>query len=342
MEGLDEGETVCTIPWKLMITPSDETPWHEQECEMIENLYKEITKGEDEITPYAKYLLSQPRGYTPQFWSEAGKKLLLEMTNEQQLPPYFGIDDYILMFEENCGRHAKNQMHVFARMLVRARGDGLTLTPFYDMINHHNGKVNTLHRYSSKEVHEGTGLELYAGKNIQKNDQLFLSYNQETDFFDGWYDIFGTPEMFLVFGFVESFPQRWLFDRARIKFDLDWIDEGDENAGHYNVTFLVPPSKDGMDLLRSELAHLDLFEETVLKNNNNEGIPESEMISVREYYNALHLAIQLALDSSATALVDDVWEMGYGWWKTKDDYVYAADVDSHSNSPSELSNSEEL
>ena len=210
------------------------------------------------------------------------------------------------------------------------------------MINHHNGKVNTLHRYSSKEVHEGTGLELYAGKNIQKNDQLFLSYNQETDFFDGWYDWFGTPEMFLSFGFVESFPQRWLFDKARIKFDLDWIDEGDENAGHYNVTFLVPPSKDGMDLLRSELAYLDLFEETVLKNNYNEGIPESEMRSVREYYNALHLAIQLALDSSATALVDDVWEMGYGWWKTKDDYVYAADVVSHSNSPSELSNSEEL
>ena len=47
------------------------------------------------------------------------------------------------------------------------------------------------------------------------------------------------------FGFVEPIPQRWLFDFARVKFDLDWKD-GDESTGEVVVNFLVPPSERGI------------------------------------------------------------------------------------------------
>jgi hypothetical protein len=59
---------------------------------------------------------------------------------------------------------------------------------------------------------------------------------------------FGTPEMFLCFGFVEEMPQRWLFDFARVKFVLDW-GGGNESKGETKVNFLVPRSVKGMALL---------------------------------------------------------------------------------------------
>lgn len=349
METLEEGDTVCTIPWKLMIIPSDisqlqggtsQLPLKDLlDCGTIDNVIEEITKDENEITPYGKYLLSQPRGYTAAFWSPAGKELFMEMTNDERLPPIW-IKDFMDDWMEQCNGNGADPLHVFAAMLVKARADYQYLVPFYDMMNHHNDRYNVFHRYNAYkgEVTEQTGYELYAGKTINKGDQLFLSYNQ-CNICNETHDWFGTPEMFLQFGFVESLPQRWLFDFARIKFDLEWID-GDEKTkkiGRYNVNFLVPPSKEGMDMLRKELAHLDSFEQTL--SNTQEGIPESEMRSLREYYNALHLAIRLALDSNA-ALVDDVWKMDDDWWVTKYGSLVADHDTEHTIRPSKLRNVE--
>jgi len=69
LEPLEEGETVCNIPWELLISPSDKAaPASEQhiqlDCGTINAVYEEISKSESDMTPYGKYLLSQPRGYT--------------------------------------------------------------------------------------------------------------------------------------------------------------------------------------------------------------------------------------------------------------------------------------
>lgn len=99
------------------------------------------------------------------------------------------------------------------------------------MMNHNNGKMNVIHKYNpyKGDPIDKTGYEMVTSKPILAGEELFLSYNQCV-ICDQYYDWFGTPEMFLHFGFVESYPQRWLFDFARVKFDLDWKD-GDEGTG---------------------------------------------------------------------------------------------------------------
>ena len=99
-------------------------------------------------------------------------------------------------------------------------------------MNHNNGKTNVMHNHNSYYDHdyvEKNGYTMVTSKPIHAGEELFLSYNQ-CAICQEYYDWFGTPEMFLQFGFVESFPQRWLFDFARIKFDLIWRN-GDEQTG---------------------------------------------------------------------------------------------------------------
>ena len=88
-------------------------------------------------------------------------------------------------------------------------------------------------------------------------DELYNSYNQCNICYD-YHDHMGTPEIFLHFGFVEPMPQRWLFDFARVKFDLNWKD-GDETSEEVVVNFLVPLSEKGKHLLQEELTRLKSF-----------------------------------------------------------------------------------
>lgn len=100
------------------------------------------------------------------------------------------------------------------------------------MMNHNNGRVNVEHNYNPYEGDpiDETGYEIITSKTISAGEEVFNSYNQCKGVCKHYYDWFGTPEMFLHFGFVEGYPQRWLFDFARVKFDLDWKN-GDEETG---------------------------------------------------------------------------------------------------------------
>jgi len=331
LESLEEGETVCNIPWELMITPSEnldsylELPESERlDCGTINAVIKEISKSESDMTPYGKYLLSQPRAYTVGFWSEEGQKLFWEMTADEKLPPIW-IEDLLEEWEEYCDGDGENDDHVHAVMLVKTRADYQYLVPFYDMMNHNNGKTNVAHKYDpyKGDPIDKTGYEMVTSKPILAGEELFNSYNH-CSICQHYYDWFGTPEMFLHFGFVEGYPQRWLFDFARVKFDLDWKD-GDEGTGEVVVNFLVPPSKKGMDLLKKEHDRLDKFGQK--REQSNEEVPENELKSLWEYYDALNNALRYALESNAT-LVDDVWSMGDGWW-VQDGTLKAEDVGEH-------------
>jgi len=330
LKPLEEGETVCNIPWDLMIEPSKNSVVVEEneslDCGTINAVIEELSKSETEMTPYGKYLLSQPRGYTLGFWSNEGKELFWEMTNAEKLPPIW-IEDSLEEWEEECDGDVENEDHVFAVMLVKARADYQYLVPFYDMMNHNNGKTNVAHKYDpyKGDPIDKTGYEMVTSKPIMAGEEIYNSYNHCT-ICQHYYDWFGTPEMFLHFGFVEGYPQRWLFDFARVKFDLDWKD-GDEGTGEVVVDFLVPPSKKGMDLLKNEFDRLEKFGQKREEQSSYGEVPEYELKSLWEYYDALSGALHYALESNAT-LVDDVWSMGEGWW-VKDGTLAAEDVSEH-------------
>jgi len=78
-------------------------------------------------------------------------------------------------------------------------------------------------------------------------------------------------------------------------------------------------------LLKKEHDRLDKFGQK--REQSNEEVPENELKSLWEYYDALNNALRYALESNAT-LVDDVWSMGDGWW-VQDGTLKAEDVGEH-------------
>ena len=139
LESLEEGEMVCNIPWDLMITSGREDKVGPEsrlwDCGTIDAVIEELGKSTDDMTPYGKYLLSQPRGYTLGFWSKEGQKLFWEMTDDEKLPPIY-IEEPLEEWEEYCNGDAENDDHVFAVMLVKARADYQYLVPFYGEFEH--------------------------------------------------------------------------------------------------------------------------------------------------------------------------------------------------------------
>ena len=110
-------------------------------------------------------------------------------------------------------------------------------------------------------------------------------------------------------------------------------------AGKVAVNFLVPPSKKGMDLLKQEADRLEKFGQRREQLSNGE-VPDYELKSLWEYYDALYGALRYALESNAT-LVDDVWSMGEGWW-VKDGTLKAEDVSEHCVRPWKEDGNDEL
>jgi hypothetical protein len=235
--------------------------------------------------------------------------------------------------ESECNGDMDDELYRHAAMLVKTRADYHVMVPFYDMMNHHNGHINVGHVYNpyyyiKPDPIEQTGYEIITTKAIKASEQLYNSYNHCTVCSD-YLDWFGTPEMFAHFGFVEPLPQRWLFDFARVKFDLNY--KGDnESTGEIVVNFLVPPSERGIALLQEELARLESYS-TMHRNTNYEsiGISSSEWQSLWQYFNALHDALSYAIEqSNSVKLTEDVWKLDDDWW-VQDGTLSAADGDEH-------------
>ncbi|KAL7552899.1 hypothetical protein ACHAWF_016148 [Thalassiosira exigua] len=347
-QSMEEGETVCRIPWNLIVKPRD-WQWKDKgevlDCGTIEEI-KEMMSNR--MTPYGEYLLAQPKGYTPGFWSEAAMGLLNDMldtdkdvheTEYDGLPPH-DIEDVLGDIAEECDGDIDDELYRHAAQMVKARGDYAFLVPFYDMMNHHNGKFNVKHRYNpydfeSSDLVERFGYDIITTKALNAGEELINSYNRCSSACTQYYDWFGTPEMLLHYGFVESLPQRWLFDFARIKFDLDWKDS-DEATNEVVVKFLVPPSEKGIKLLQQELTRLESFalvRETM--NYEDEGISAGEWESLWLYYDALHDALSYAVKSNAS-VTDDVWTWSDDWW-VKDGTLVSANTYEHTVYPTKRS-----
>ena len=76
IEDMEAGETVCKIPWALILKPTAEEVANGSvreelsDCGTIEAVFHAITVDEDNMTPYGRYLLNRPKAYTAPFWSQ--------------------------------------------------------------------------------------------------------------------------------------------------------------------------------------------------------------------------------------------------------------------------------
>ena len=125
---------------------------------------------------------------------------------------------------------------------------------------------------------------------------------------------YGTPEMYREYGFVEQYPQRWIFHDQEIAFD---VDETRPGSGELKVTWLDASihKKFGklyevtdwsVNVLQTHLRRLKKLNETDIQPLiASKELPQQELDSLLSYYNALTMALELGVNASKSYLFQD-------------------------------------
>eukprot|EP00980_Cylindrotheca_fusiformis_P006585 scaffold1389_cov122-Cylindrotheca_fusiformis.AAC.3 len=239
---ISKDELLMTIPASIRLQVSEEymtgdKPYVTTLCELAWTLKRENDLGnKSNFEPYIEYLKLQPKNRLPAMWSDAGKALLTKVHGSLGMTGFLRepvqgkhmvdwIDDWFsgcMIGEDDA------ELEKFYIALVTQRGFDYALVPVYDMLNHHNGNVNTESRPS---IFDPDGFSVYALRDLEQGEELFFSYHDCPDCYDtcdkskdddgddsydnsdkcgaSTMDYWGTPEMLRDFGFVEPYPQRF-------------------------------------------------------------------------------------------------------------------------------------
>ena len=275
-------------------------------CETTTVLWRELQKGQDSVThgPYMEYLLeTQPPGMLPSAWSKAGQTLLKKMLstpdNEQVLPPEavcghsFARECGINVDEPDGDARVWAQEHAW--MLITQRSWDDLMIPIYDMISHRNGNWTNTKLVEGVSVHdEDHDIIVQASRDINAGEEIYTTYNFCEDC-GARAETFGTSLIFRDYGFVEQYPQRWIF--GEIVFDLDYKDD---NPNELQVSWVFDsPSHDVIAFFDEQLDRLQEFA-TVELESQPEDIPDLEWSNINIYHQALINAMSHALAATCS------------------------------------------
>uniref|UniRef100_A0A7S4MLG1 SET domain-containing protein n=1 Tax=Odontella aurita TaxID=265563 RepID=A0A7S4MLG1_9STRA len=323
---------LVSIPWNCTINAGIkiDNPTH-LSCATVRNLMEEMKMGErneSKFGPYVQYLSEQRRGQLPSAWSAAGKDLLSRVLDEggeeNSLPPGGATDLLEDDWRRGCGG-SDDPFEENAAMLVTQRAEDDLILPLYDFYNHRNGEYLSL--VNKKIEHSNyTDFEVYAGRDITKGEQIYGSYNQCSNC-GGRVNVYGTPDIFRDYGFIESYPQRWIF-RGPVKFGFDLLEKV-EGSGEISFRWteegrpLLPERRrEGAAFFRGHVLRLERLrmeeeekrrveeEERLGKGGESGagvGVPEYEWNMIWSFVDATVLAMTHAIEN---ALKDDEDETG--------------------------------
>lgn len=293
---ISKGEVLAKIPWKCVLTANTDSYDSELFCNTTFLLVNELNKGNDSFyAPYTTYLQANPPRITPSTYSENGKELFQTILGKNQLPPQRATRWIDRFWIQDCGGSKKDQDTV---MSMVSRGDDDVLVPLYDFYNHGNFEN------ARTVVKQDEYFLVKAKRNIYVGQEILLSYNQCSNCGNRILT-YGTPELFREYGFIEQFPQRWIFHDQEIAFDIE-----KEESGELEVTFLdddVSQAFDnlyqvtewGIDILQAHLERLSKLNETTIQPLlEQQSLPQDEMDSIMSFYNALMHALELGVEAA--------------------------------------------
>jgi len=222
-ESIESGEPIVRIPWSVIITSDDPNERASQMvCGTVRSLANEMRLGsESKYAPYVVYLNAEVDAQIPSTWSKAGQELLLEVLDNNSIPPR----DIIGWIEDDwfhrCKGDPNDPFGIKAALMVIQRADDAILIPAYDNLNHRNGNwTNTNTEIERGHYHTTTVI-----KNIEPGEQIYISYNMCEEC-GGRRSGYGTAEILRDYGFIEHMPQRWHYMEEDFQFDLDEIEDG--------------------------------------------------------------------------------------------------------------------
>mmetsp|Transcript_5898 Transcript_5898/g.9278 ORF Transcript_5898/g.9278 Transcript_5898/m.9278 type:complete len:387 (+) Transcript_5898:14-1174(+) len=296
IQDIDENENLFYIPKSLYVSPlgspqGNITLYNEYICQSAHALMEERKLDyQSKYAPYTRYLDTQKPGALPATYSKAGKDIM-----RQVFPPGHDAVDWIdKEFKETGCISNDDSFAEHTVALVIQRGFDGTLIPVWDMVNHDNSRVNTDHN----PIHSDQGISVHASKKIPMGDQIFSTYDECVDC-GAVSSYWGTPEILRDFGFVENYPQRWVYMYEGVWFQLDYdegnkefvviFDEGEPKEDYWGI-----PTEEAVQFLRNELRRLDELAVTVLKTPPNQ-IPEHEWNTILQFHRATGVALREAI-----------------------------------------------
>eukprot|EP00527_Entomoneis_sp_CCMP2396_P009368 CAMPEP_0198138924 /NCGR_PEP_ID=MMETSP1443-20131203/2291_1 /TAXON_ID=186043 /ORGANISM="Entomoneis sp., Strain CCMP2396" /LENGTH=1220 /DNA_ID=CAMNT_0043800881 /DNA_START=48 /DNA_END=3710 /DNA_ORIENTATION=- len=283
-EDIKEDELLFDIPRELLITDELEVQESDWICATAENLAREMKLGNgSRYAPYVNYLDATKPGQLPSHWSDSGKQLLYDVIgqpDEQILPPVDSAGWLDTEWKEECDG-GDDELEQRAFLLVLQRGWDEILIPIYDLLNHRNGKwMNTKSLGVRKE-----SVKVVASKLIPAGDQVYSTYDNCEDC-GGRAGTYGTPEILRDYGFVEEFPQTWIFHDQGVAFKLD------EEDGELQLKWIKDePEEDELGFFDEQIERLtDIYNSKLTLHL--EGVLEYEQETVKEYTGALIAALE--------------------------------------------------
>lgn len=279
-----------------------------------------------EMAPFLHYLqssllsleqTSQLRS-SPHAWSEAGRTLFRvgvlgqrsrsdigNMRRHSGIPPYQLADDWIQEhWVHRChgtsatAKDSERAEQVF--WLVQQFGWEEGMIPFFDMMQHRNGPWLNAEKQRRPD---GSSLQVRAIRDITAGEPIYISFNLCKECFQRQ-TIYGTPQMFADYGWVEDYPQRWIFPGHAVDFEIDQIMETNQDGSlsqTYRVQWLLemqsPDEDRNIAWLEAHLDRVRRLPHTLLATRDPE-VPTQEWNRIVTYHRNLMVALSHAIQSA--------------------------------------------
>ena len=197
-------------------------------CQDIKNIHREMSKGIESVW-YTYFSFDDSSGSrVPSNWNRDGRAV----QELQGLPPsgytHKNIDwDMNTCWQEyqeggyNSMTEEEKELYWKAAHLQHTRAADIGIIPLYDLMNHHNGKINT--RLSRDG--EG-GLYVTASVNIMAGEPVYLTYARS--------GLQSSIDTFNAYGFVEDYPQLWRWDGEELEEEEVVTKQGGESEDKTN------------------------------------------------------------------------------------------------------------
>jgi hypothetical protein len=194
---LEEGSELLFLPWKLVLGMAGENSTvFEDKCEVLQYYAAEVEAGIGSFWyPYLALDDSlSPIGRVPSLWDDS---VVLEL---QGLPPSLESTSGLTgWFSSHCADGAtfsslprSNRQALLAAI---TRAAGMRFLPVYDLLNHHNGMLNTQSQADTQ------GVTITITRDVAEGQEVFMSYR------GGKHNT--VSDLFRRYGFVEAWPQHW-------------------------------------------------------------------------------------------------------------------------------------
>lgn len=190
-EPIEEGELLCRVPWKYLVTnPSGRIEDEQLDCGMTRELARQLKLGKkSKFGPYVEYLNAQPEHQLPSAWSPQGQELLLQVLGQSREEnsailsdsEYASVDfpplRMVAWMEEwydRCHGNPNDTWGKKAALMALLRADDFMMIPAYDFYNHRNGEWHN----ADSEWEYGEYHETRASRSIEAGEQIYISYDR--------------------------------------------------------------------------------------------------------------------------------------------------------------------